>query len=717
MKSISYAAPFVALGALLLCVVPCTSNAANPIQKVLELLASMEQKIIKDAEERHKGYVEFAGMCEDRAREISKEIKSASLQVEDLKATIDKATDDEAETTTSIEELSATSSSSEADLKEAANMRQKESGDFAENQKDLVDTIGQMERAISIIEKQQKGGASLAQLPASVQKKELVVQQQRAAALTEAFAAMVDSSSLDSADTERLASLIQTSEGDSDSESAAATQSDAAELDAAEESYSDGTGSPENSGSIVETLENLLEKAQAQLETARSKETKSRHNFELLQGALQRKMAVAQKDMLDAKRAMGEAGQSRAKATGDLEVTNKDLAEDKVALNELHHECMHKAADFEEETKARGEELKALATAKKVIKEMTGAAEDKTYDDFAQVSFVQVHAKSSWAPPSVKAVRAVKDLGKRQHMPILLDMAHQMESVIRNSAISGDDPFKKVKGMINSMLSHVAKQMEDEASHKAYCDKEMSDTTKSKGVKEGVVDKLTTRIDTQSSASMSLKEQVSVLQKELFNIMNIQKEVDKMRKEEHALFSTTKPELEQGQEGIKKALQVLRQYYSQDDDKESGSQEGAGASIIGLLEVVESDFAKGIANMQEEEESSQAQYEKQTNENKQAIAVKQQEVTFKTKEIKGLSKATAESSSDLDGVQTELDAVNEYYNKIQEECVAKPEPYEERRKRQETTLQGLQDAMQILAGGAALDQQSVRRLRGTMPSQ
>jgi len=705
----------VVLGTLLLCVVPCTSDAANPIQKVLELLASMQQKIIKDAEERHKGYVEFAGMCEDRAREITKEIKKASLQVEDLQATIEKASDDEAETTTSIEELSATLSNSEADLKAAANIRQKESGDFAENQKDLVDTIGQMERAISIIEKQMKGGASLAQLPVSVQKKELVVQKQRAAALAEAFAAMIDSSSLDSADTERLASLIQTSEGDSDSESAAATQSDAAELDAAEESYTAGTGGPENPGSIVETLENLLEKAQAQLDTARTKETKSRHNYELFKGALERKLAVARKDMNNAKGAMGEAGQSRAKATGDLEVTNKDLAEDKVALNELHHECMHKAADFEEETKARGEELKALATAKKVIKEMTGAAEDKTYDSAS--SFVQVRAKSSSASPSIKALRAVKELGKTQHMPILLDLAHQLESVIRNSAISGADPFAKVKGMINSMLGHLTKQMEDEASHKAYCDKEMSDTTKSKDVKEGLVDKLTTRIDTQSSASMSLKEQVSGVQKELFNIMKIQEELDAMRKQEHALFSRTKPELQQGQEGIKKALQVLRQYYSQDDDKPSGAQDGAGGTIIGLLEVVESDFAKGIANMQEEEESSQAQYEKQTNENKVEVALKQEEVTFKTKEIKGLSKSTAESSSDLDGVQTELDAVNEYYRKIQEECVAKPEPYEERRKRQDTTLQGLQDALQILGGGAALDQQSARRLRGTMPSQ
>merc|ERR1719380_589750 len=234
----------------------------------------------------------------------------------------------------------------------------------------------------------------------------------------------------------------------------------------------------------------------------------------------------------------------------------------------------------------------------------------------------------------------------------------------------------------------------------------MSDTSKSKASKTSEVDKLQTRIDTQSSESLSLREQVSILQKELLAIMSTQQEMDRMRKEEHALVLKTKPELEQGREGIKKALKVLRKYYSQEDDKSHDAQDSGGTSIIGMLEVVESDIAKAIANLDEQEDSSQAQYVEQTNENNLAKAVKTQDVTYKTKQIKALSKVTSESSTDLDGVQTELDAVNEYYAKIQEECIAKPKSYEERRKRQETTLQGLQDAMLILQGKAALAQQN-----------
>merc|ERR1719160_1961318 len=188
--------------------------------------------------------------------------------------------------------------------------------------------------------------------------------------------------------------------------------------------------------------------------------------------------------------------------------------------------------------------------------------------------------------------------------------------------------------------------------------------------------------------------------------------MDAMRREEHALFHKTKPELEQGLDGVKKALKVLREYYSQDEDKDHDAEGGAGAGVISMLEVVESDFAKGIAALEDQEETARTDYEAQTRENNKAKALKEQDVTFKTKEAKSLEKSTSESSTDLDGVQTELDAIREYFNKIQEECVAKPDSYQERRKRQQQTLQGLQDAAQILEGRAAL-LQGTARFRGT----
>jgi hypothetical protein len=66
--------------------------------------------------------------------------------------------------------------------------------------------------------------------------------------------------------------------------------------------------------------------------------------------------------------------ETKAEAEGELEVTNKDMAEDMQQLALTHQDCMTKANDFEAETASRGEELKVLAQAKKIIIEATGGA-------------------------------------------------------------------------------------------------------------------------------------------------------------------------------------------------------------------------------------------------------------------------------------------------------------------------------------------------------
>merc|ERR1711920_1031945 len=91
-------------------------------------------------------------------------------------------------------------------------------------------------------------------------------------------------------------------------------------------------------------------------------------------------------------------------------------------------------------------------------------------------------------------------------------------------------------------------------------------------------------------------------------------EMDKMRKEENAAFIQNKADMEQGLDGVKLALKVLRDYYAK-DDKAHSAAEGAGHGIIGLLEVIESDFSQALAEFISVEESSASTYDKQSKEN------------------------------------------------------------------------------------------------------
>merc|ERR1719389_432627 len=139
-----------------------------------------------------------------------------------------------------------------------------------------------------------------------------------------------------------------------------------------------------------------------------------------------------------------------------------------------------------------------------------------------------------------------------------------------------------------------------------------------------------------------------------------------------------------GIEGVKKALSVLRDYYANEAGHKSAS--GAGGGIVSMLEVVESDFTKGLAEMESAESSAVAEYEKVSYMNEVARTSKGQDVKYKTKEAAGLDKATSEAASDREGVQAELDALVEYLGKLDKMCVAKAEPYAERKRRREASL-------------------------------
>merc|ERR1719401_1153150 len=200
-----------------------------------------------------------------------------------------------------------------------------------------------------------------------------MMQLDRMPSILAAFDAMVYASVISSADAGKLTALVQGSAQEEDA------QEPGAPAAAVYESHS---------GGVVDTLEGLLEKAEDQLDKLRKAETTALHNFELLAQSLEDEIKYATKDMGAAKASKAASEEAKSTAEGDLDVTSKDLAADVQELADVHHSCETTAADFEAATKSRGEELKALAAAKKVISETMGGAGALTYG-LDQVSFLQ----------------------------------------------------------------------------------------------------------------------------------------------------------------------------------------------------------------------------------------------------------------------------------------------------------------------------------------
>merc|ERR1711937_1028113 len=113
------------------------------------------------------------------------------------------------------------------------------------------------------------------------------------------------------------------------------------------------------------------------------------------------------------------------------------------------------------------------------------------------------------------------------------------------------------------------------------------------------------------------------------------------------------------------ALKILRDYYDQQD----GHSEGASTGIISMLEVVESDFSKSLAELTSNEATSQRDYESQTKENTLAKEAKEKEIRYKNKEALQMDNNVASLTSDLENAQAEIDGLRQALEILDGEAV------------------------------------------------
>merc|ERR1719387_2418755 len=498
--------------------------------------------------------------------------------------------------------LGAEIAQNEADLKDATLVRDKERADFEVAEKELVDSIDMLDRAIGILEREMKGSALL-QKP---------LDHSSFDALIQSVSVVIDAASFSNSDRQKIMSLIQSKGGDEDDDSLS-------ELGAP-----DPAVYKSKSGGIVETLTDMKDKAEEQLADLRKAESNSQHNYDMLKQDLTDQISAAETEKAEAEANKKEAAETKAQAEGDLAVTEKDLALAQEALQTMSADCMQKATDHDVSKQGYAEELKALDTAKKIIQESTFLQKGQT--SFLQVSSSNRMQAATHLKWEADVVGVVQKLADAHHSTALAQLASRISTAIRHGTATGDDPFAKIKGLITEMIDKLMKEAEAEASHKAYCDEEMGKTKAKKDELTADIDKLTAKIDKATAKSADLKAQVKELQKELANLQEQQTEMDKVRADEKAAFEAEQAELKKGLDGIRKALGVLRDYYGggeeallQDGSKFNAFMQqseqavqpavpevhkpsaGAGGGIISMLEVIESDFAKSLAEIEAEE--------------------------------------------------------------------------------------------------------------------
>merc|ERR1719486_1017724 len=270
---------------------------------------------------------------------------------------------------------------------------------------------------------------------------------------------LLDAAAVNAMDKVKVQALLQAQSGDED-------------LDLQPAGAPDPAAYKSKSGGILSVLEDMLEKA----------------------------VAFGEKTLAETKSAKAAAEEAKATAEGELETASKNLADDETHLKDLQQECMTASEEDTESKKSRAEELEALATAKKILEEKTGAAADRAY------SFIQISTVSKAGAKTKEVKQHVLDLlqslAKKNNDKQLSLLAQRIQS----AAMLGEDPFAKIKGLISEMIEKLEAEAAKEAAHKAFCDTEMSETKAKKEDKETELDDLSTKIDKATSKIAKLKE-------------------------------------------------------------------------------------------------------------------------------------------------------------------------------------------------------------------
>merc|ERR1719159_1952346 len=275
------------------------------------------------------------------------------------------------------------------------------------------------------------------------------------------------------------------------------------------------------------------------------------------------------------------------------------------------------------------------------------------------------------------------------------------------------------------MVEKLVAEQAEEAEHKAWCDAELTKTAKAKKSKLAKVEELDTRIEKGCALVDKLREQISGLAADLSEMDKADKEAMEMRQAENAEFLAKKKDLDGALKATSSAIKVLRDYYegksflqasdtasmaSLMQEREQASMQevaaasqpkgSAASSVIGLLEVAESDFTKALEEAQSAEDAAQQEYDAMMQDNKVSRAEKMTDQKNKKAEVQRLQNMIAETRLDHKDASDELNAILEYTDKLKGSCETKAPSFEERQKRRKQEMDGLQNALAILEGKA-----------------
>lgn len=646
-------ARFFAAIALLACSFHCESAAVTPVQKVLTMMNEMKSKGDAMMATEAKTYATYKEWVSDTSRELGFEIKTAKSDIEKYLAAAAKADSDVATLSGEISKLEGELASTQGEKKEATDIRNSQHAEYVTLSTDYGESVDALERAIQTMEAR---NYNVPEAEALLQREAVAKPGMRRV----------------------LAAFMQE------------TQQEAAKGGPAVSAYEF------QSGGIVALLEKLLKKFKGELDDVETAEANEAHNFDLeviqLSDTIDYlKKEIEEKSVLKTKRAS-----ESAKAKGDLASTRNELAEDEKTLADMTATFEAKTETFNANQVVRKDELEAISKAIEIISDPTVAGSYKEHINLAQTktSLLQVRSAKSRANSRHRVAAFLQKKGRMLSSQVLKDLAKEVES----------NPFDKVIEMIKDLVAKLKEEAAAEAEHKAWCDEQLHDNKLKREKKTAKVNKLTAEIEVLTEDIAAMAKKIETLAKEQAELTKAMSEATEQRTQEKATNTETMKDAAAGEEATKAALVILKEFYSSQASflqqvPEMAAYKGmqsAKGGVVGMLEVIASDFARLFAETKASEDSAATEYASFM---KDATASKKakHDLEFKTSLEKDQAEfEKSQTTKDLEATQEELDRALDYQQYLKPVCLEVHVSYEERVARRKEEIAALKEAYEIL---------------------
>eukprot|EP00928_Gymnodinium_smaydae_P059728 TRINITY_DN4314_c0_g1_i1.p1 TRINITY_DN4314_c0_g1~~TRINITY_DN4314_c0_g1_i1.p1 ORF type:complete len:675 (+),score=171.35 TRINITY_DN4314_c0_g1_i1:54-2027(+) len=644
-----------------LLVAATSATSVAPVEKVLTMLREMKVKGDAMMKDEQKVYAEYKEWVDDRSTELGFEIKTADRSIEEHLAFIQKADTDVARLADEIGTLDGDISRLEGEKKDATEVREKERSEFSKVQQDLSESVDALERAVTTVGTQN-------------------FDREQAQALLERAAEKTPGAN------QALLAFAQMGQR---------RRSLGAPAVAAYESQT---------GGVLELLENLLKKFKAELDSEVTAEGEKAHNYDLLMIHLSNAITKSKSDRDDKSVNKAKIAEASANAKGELASTRKAKAEDQKFLADMTAQFGAKTSTFKENQKVRADELEALKKAIDII------ASPEVADSYTEhiKSFAQV--KPHRASAVLLQTRRASLSAAQRASELLLKRAGVLSSdrLSTLAAAMTTSPFDKVIDMVQSLIEKLKAEAASEAEHKQFCDEELKKNKLKRDKKSATADRLSAEAEALAGKIQTFASEIDTLISEQQKLTSSMNEATTMRQGESKKNADTISDAKAGASAVKQALVVLKEFYSKQESfvqaqskqvPEMAAYSGMGGAktgVVGMLEVIQSDFARLEADTTAAERQAASEYEAFMRDAQVDKKLKH-DTEFKTK----LEKDQAEfelsrTKKDLSAVQEELAKANGYYAELKPMCLEVHVSYEERVAKRQEEIEALKRAHEIL---------------------